>query len=56
MLTGDKIETATNIAVSARLIALNQDIYTISNLTEKSRPFSCSFSIPFFALEPCSLP
>eukprot|EP01130_Rhizamoeba_saxonica_P001854 TRINITY_DN11681_c0_g1_i1.p1 TRINITY_DN11681_c0_g1~~TRINITY_DN11681_c0_g1_i1.p1 ORF type:complete len:1068 (-),score=186.53 TRINITY_DN11681_c0_g1_i1:43-3246(-) len=30
MLTGDKIETATCIAISARLVSRNQDIYTLS--------------------------
>jgi phospholipid-translocating ATPase len=33
MLTGDKIETATNIAVSSKLVARNQYIHQVSNLT-----------------------
>lgn len=37
MLTGDKIETATNIAVSARLIGHNQSIFTIANMSDKQQ-------------------
>ncbi|KAG5460515.1 MAG: HAD-like domain-containing protein, partial [Olpidium bornovanus] len=33
MLTGDKIETATCIAVSSKLVSRNQDIYTVANLS-----------------------
>ena len=32
MLTGDKLETATSIALSSRLIARNQSIFTISEV------------------------
>ncbi len=32
MLTGDKIETATNIAISAKLVSRNQTIYSIQRL------------------------
>ncbi len=44
MLTGDKIETATNIAISARLVGHNQSIYTISNVSEKTRSPNSSLS------------
>ncbi len=30
MLTGDKIETATCIAISAKLVSRNQQIYTLT--------------------------
>lgn len=33
MLTGDKIETATNIAVSAKLVARGQSIHLVQKLT-----------------------
>ena len=37
MLTGDKIETARCVAVSARLVARGQQIYTISKLKSKQQ-------------------
>eukprot|EP01128_Nolandella_sp_AFSM9_P011791 TRINITY_DN870_c0_g1_i2.p1 TRINITY_DN870_c0_g1~~TRINITY_DN870_c0_g1_i2.p1 ORF type:complete len:683 (-),score=163.58 TRINITY_DN870_c0_g1_i2:216-2264(-) len=40
MLTGDKIETATNIAVSSRLVGHSQGIYTISDVNDSSVAFS----------------
>lgn len=36
MLTGDKIETATNIAVSSRLVGHSQGIYTIAGVNDSS--------------------
>jgi len=36
MLTGDKVETATCIAISARLVSKNQSIYTIANVEDKN--------------------
>ncbi|KAJ3022558.1 putative aminophospholipid-translocase [Thoreauomyces humboldtii] len=37
MLTGDKIETATCIAVSTKLVSRNQEIYQIAKLTSPSQ-------------------
>lgn len=37
MLTGDKIETATNIAVSARLVKRSQSIFTIQKVDTKEK-------------------
>jgi phospholipid-translocating ATPase len=36
MLTGDKVETATNIAISSKLVTRNQSIYHIQKLTNAS--------------------
>jgi phospholipid-translocating ATPase len=43
MLTGDKIETATNIAVSSRLVARHQTVFpiTVTNRDEATQVWDC---------------
>lgn len=36
MLTGDKVETATCIAISARLVSRNQNIFTIAGIEDRN--------------------
>ena len=40
MLTGDKLETATSIALSSRLITRNQAVHTFQQVTSRSEVHS----------------
>ena len=40
MLTGDKLETATSIALSSRLITRSQTMYTFQQVTSRSEVHS----------------
>lgn len=40
MLTGDKLETATCIAKSSKLVATQQEIYTFKEITDRQQAFN----------------
>lgn len=46
MLTGDKIETATVIAISTKLVARNQYIHTVAKRSSSHRSLNCTCSLP----------
>ena len=54
MLTGDKVETARCVAISAKLVSRTQHIHTITNLSSERNPTAALDALSLLASKPSS--